>query len=52
MIIFVSDRKQARISALDLVTMIYAENDTKQFISAPIDEICSKIHDKNLQHVL
>ena len=32
--------------------MTYSDNDTKQFVSVPVDDFCAKINDKNLQHVL
>ena len=38
-IIFVSDRKQARLTALDLVTMTHSENNPKKFLLIPESEL-------------
>ena len=54
-IIFVSDRKQARITALNLLTMTYSDNKPKQFLSLSdeeIEQISKKITEKNLKHVI
>ena len=54
MIVFVSDRKQARITALDLLTVSVSDyaNVKGQFIKEDIEDIAEKVMDKNLQHVL
>lgn len=54
-IIFVSDRKQARITALNLLTLTHSDNKPKQFLRTneeEIDVFCKRIKEKNLQHVL
>ena len=54
-IIFVSDRKQARITALNLLTMTYSDNKPKQFITLSeeeISQISKNITEKNLKHVI
>lgn len=54
-IIFVSDRKQARITALNLLTLTHSDNKPRQFLSVSEQEILAfshKISEKNLQHVL
>ena len=54
-VIFVSDRKQARITALNLLTMTYSDNKPKQFLTVSekeIEQIISSIKEKNLKHVL
>lgn len=53
--IYVSDRKQARLSALDLVTMTHGDNNPKKFLQIPSEELTpflQEIKEKNLNHVL
>jgi len=53
--IVVSDRKQARLTALDLVTMVHSDNNPKRFLLVSDEEMkpfIDQISEKNLQHVL
>ena len=54
-IIFASDRKQARITAIDLVAMAGADNQAKRFLQLTTEELApflKGIEDKSLKHCL
>eukprot|EP01016_Furgasonia_blochmanni_P049228 TRINITY_DN744_c0_g1_i15.p1 TRINITY_DN744_c0_g1~~TRINITY_DN744_c0_g1_i15.p1 ORF type:complete len:788 (+),score=90.05 TRINITY_DN744_c0_g1_i15:1-2364(+) len=54
-IIFVSDRKQARLTALDMVTFAASDNNPKRFLHLPSEDIqqyLESISEKTLKHVL
>jgi pre-mRNA-splicing helicase BRR2 len=54
-IIFVSDRKQARITAVDLVAMAGADNQAKRFLTLTAEDLApfiNKISDLSLKHCL
>lgn len=54
-IIFVSDRKQARLTALDLVTMAGADNNPKRFLHLDSEDLApflNNIAERTLKHCL
>lgn len=54
-LIFVSSRRQTRLTALDLITYCVADECPKQWLNMPeeeMEEILSGIQDPNLQHTL
>ena len=54
-IIFVSDRKQARITAVDLVAMAGADNQAKRFLTLTAEDLApfiNKVSDLSLKHCL
>jgi activating signal cointegrator complex subunit 3 len=54
-LVFVSSRRQTRLTALDLISFAATEENPKQWLHMPeadIDAICQRIHDPNLKLVL
>lgn len=54
-IVFVSSRRQTRLTALDLIAYLAAEDDPKQWLHMPdqeMDEILDDIKDSNLKLTL
>eukprot|EP01127_Copromyxa_protea_P008859 TRINITY_DN2045_c0_g2_i1.p1 TRINITY_DN2045_c0_g2~~TRINITY_DN2045_c0_g2_i1.p1 ORF type:complete len:2126 (-),score=516.29 TRINITY_DN2045_c0_g2_i1:21-6239(-) len=54
-LIFVSSRRQTRLTALDLITYCVADESPKQFLCMPeeeIEQIIDEIEDPNLKHTL
>lgn len=56
-LVFVSDRRQARLTAIDLLSLAASDNAPKRFLHTSSDEeeikeICNSIQDTFLSHVL
>ncbi len=54
-LVFVSDRKQARLTALELVTLTHSDGDFRKFLLIPqaeMNDLTKNIKEKNLRHVL
>eukprot|EP01132_Coremiostelium_polycephalum_P004723 gene4723-5897_t len=51
-LIFVSSRRQTRLTALDLISYLVVENDPRQWVHTDIDPILDRIKDANLKHTL
>lgn len=54
-LVFVASRRQTRLTALDLISYVSAEENPKQWLSMPendVDDIIATLHDENLKLVL
>ncbi|XP_020701426.1 DExH-box ATP-dependent RNA helicase DExH14 isoform X3 [Dendrobium catenatum] len=54
-LIFVSSRRQTRLTALDLIQLAAADDNPRQFLNMPEDEVemvLSQVTDNNLRHTL